>query len=279
MSAPDPLLSVEQLSVTYPLPRRRVHSAAVGVDLTVGAGQTVSIVGESGSGKSSVGNAVLGLVPAAAGTIRFAGQDITSATRAHRRALSADLSVVFQDPYRSLNPSRTIGQSLVEPLLVHRDLDRRSAADAVGRALERVGLPVDSAHRYPAQFSGGQRQRIAIARALVVEPRLIVCDEAVSALDLSVQAQVLNLLVSLQRETGVGYLFISHDIAVVRHVSHEVVVMQAGRVVEHGPAADVLNRPQHPYTQALLAAAPVPDPQRQRARREARAAALAGSRA
>jgi oligopeptide/dipeptide ABC transporter ATP-binding protein len=271
VSAPEPLLSLEQLSVTYRLGRRRMHAAAVDVSLDVGVGRTVSIVGESGSGKSSVGNAVLGLVPAAAGRIRFAGQDVTTASRAQRRALSADLQVVFQDPYSSLNPARTIGQSLAEPLLVHRDLDRRQAAASVGTALERVGLPASAADRYPAQFSGGQRQRIAIARALVVEPRLIVCDEAVSALDLSVQAQILNLLVGIQRDTGVSYLFISHDIAVVRHVSHEVVVMYGGRVLEQGDALDVLDRPQHPYTQALLAAAPVPDPQAQRARRLARA--------
>ena len=267
MSVSEPLLSVEQLSVAYRSGRRRVHRAADDVSLDVGVGRTVSVVGESGSGKSSVGNAVLGLVPVAAGSIRFAGQDITTASRAQRRALSADLQVVFQDPYSSLNPARTIGQSLAEPLLVHRALDRRQAAASVGSALERVGLPAGAAAKYPGQFSGGQRQRIAIARALVVEPKLIVCDEAVSALDLSVQAQILNLLVSIQRDTGVSYLFISHDIAVVRHVSHEVVVMYGGRVLEQGDALDVLDRPQHPYTQALLAAAPVPDPERQRSRR------------
>jgi peptide/nickel transport system ATP-binding protein len=178
--------------------------------------------------------------------------------------------MVFQDPYGSLNPARTIEQSLIEPLIVHRSMSRSEMAGSVERMLADVGLPPEAAGRYPALFSGGQRQRIALARALMIEPELIVCDEAVSALDLSVQAQVLNLLAELQRKRGLAYLFISHDLAVVRLVAHRVVVLYRGHVMELGPVADVCSRPQHPYTRALLAAAPVPDPVHQRNRRELR---------
>ena len=237
------------------------------VDLTVAPGETLSVVGESGSGKTTLGNAVLGLVPPTAGSIHFAGEDITAASTRRRRQLTENIQVVFQDPHGSLNPARTVGQTLEEPLLAHRTMSRAERRAEVAAALDRVGLDHDAASRYPAEFSGGQLQRIAIARALMLSPRLLVCDEAVSALDLSIQAQILNLLRQLQRDLGLSYLFISHDLAVVRHVSDRVAVLYHGRLMETGTASDVCDPPVHPYTRALLASAPVPDPVEQRRRR------------
>ena len=257
------LLEVSALTVRY----RRTITALRDVTLTLAPGETVALVGESGSGKSTLGNAILGLVPAAAGSIRFDGTDITGFGVRQRRPLTKDIQAVFQDPYGSLNPVRPVGQALAEPLLAHAKLSRATTAARVGAALERVGLSADAAARYPAQFSGGQRQRIAIARALMLSPRLIVCDEPLSALDLSVQAQVLNLLKAVQRESGVSYLFITHDLAIVPHIAHRVVVLYQGRVVEAGPAGQVCDHPSDPYTRRLIAAAPVPDPALQRARR------------
>ncbi|MFL6130283.1 MAG: ATP-binding cassette domain-containing protein [Mycobacteriales bacterium] len=267
MTSPEPLLEIRGLTLTYRSRGRPALTALDGVDLTLGPGETLSVVGESGSGKTTLGNAVLGLATPSAGTIRFAGEDITSPSERRRRELTREIQVVFQDPHGSLNPVRTIVQTLEEPLLAHRRLGRAQRREQVGAALRRVGLDAESAGRYPAQFSGGQLQRIAIARALMLSPRLLICDEAVSALDLSVQAQILNLLAQLQREMGLGYLFISHDLAVVRHISDRVAVLYRGRVVETGTATEVCERPQHPYTRALLAAAPVPDPAEQRRRR------------
>ncbi|MET0953119.1 MAG: ABC transporter ATP-binding protein [Aeromicrobium sp.] len=249
---------------------RRTHVAVDGVDLTVSAGETVGLVGESGSGKSSLGNAILGMVPVSGGDVWFDGERITGATRADRRRLSRRMQVVFQDPYGSMNPARTIADTLAEPL--HHTL-RLSRADIDGRieqALSDVGLETSVLRRYPGDFSGGQRQRIAIARAIALEPDFLVCDEAVSALDLSVQAQVLNVLARLRAERGLAYLFISHDLSVVRFLADRIVVMYAGRVVEQGPSTAVIDRPAHPYTQLLLSAAPVPDPAAQAVRREAR---------
>lgn len=267
----SPLLEVEDLSVVFrPTRRARPVHAVDGVDLTIAAGETVGLVGESGSGKSTLGQAVLGLVRPTAGTIRFDGQDITAADRATRRRLSRDMQVIFQDPYGSLSPTRTIEQTLVEPLLAHQTLTREEARARVADMLARVGLPKGAMQRYPSEFSGGQRQRIAIARALMVSPRLVICDEPVSALDLSVQAQVLNLLQHLQRELGLGYLFVGHNLAVVRHMSHRIVVLYRGRVMESGPAAQVYAAAAHPYTQTLLAAAPVADPDEQARRRAGR---------
>ena len=266
-------LDVRDLSVEFRQGRRRPPLRAVdGVSLEIGAGETLGLVGESGSGKSTIGRAILGLTPVASGSVSFDGQDITRAGPRRRRALSSRMQVVFQDPYSSLNPTRTIGQTLAEPLLVHRDLDRTQTGAQVRAMLDRVGLPADTADRYPGQFSGGQRQRIAIARALMLSPELVICDEPVSALDLSIQAQVMNLLDELQRELHLSYLFIAHDLAVVRHLSHRIVVLYRGQVMESGPAAQVYTRPAHPYTRALLAAAPVPDPVQQHARRTARTA-------
>jgi oligopeptide/dipeptide ABC transporter ATP-binding protein len=272
-----PLLEVSDLTVVYSRGRRRPPLRAVDrVSLTLGTRETIGVVGESGSGKTTIGRAILGLAPIAGGTISFGGEEITHASHKRRRALSAELQVVFQDPYSSLNPTRTIEQTLAETLGVHsRAMSRAHVAARVVGMLDRVGLPADAARRYPAHFSGGQRQRIAIARALMAEPRLVICDEPTSALDLSVQAQVLNLLRELQEELHLSYLFISHDLAVVRHLSHRIVVLYHGRVMEHGEAATITERPRHPYTQALMAAAPVPDPVEQRRRRVARASATA----
>jgi peptide/nickel transport system ATP-binding protein len=241
-----------------------------GVSLQVGAGETLGLVGESGSGKTTIGRAVLGLVPPASGRISFDGREISQLSPRDRRALSADIQVVFQDPYTSLNPSMTIGDILSEPLIVQGSTARDARA-RVKTLLDQVELPADAVDRLPREFSGGQRQRVAIARALAPSPRLIVCDEPVSALDLSTQALVLDLFVSIQRETGVAYLFVSHDLAVVRHISHRVAVLYRGDLVETGPAAEVTSTPKHPYTQKLLLAAPVADPIEQRARRRARA--------
>jgi ABC-type glutathione transport system ATPase component len=267
MNPAQPLLELRDVRIEYPRGFRRPPLVAVdGVDLSVAAGETVALVGESGSGKSSLGNAVLGLVPPARGSIVFDGEDVTRARPQRRRALTRDIQCVFQDPTGSLNPRRTIGQTLAERLL-HDKLSRAEKAERVATALRRVSLDADTAEHYPAQFSGGQLQRIAIARALMVEPRLIVCDEPTSALDLSVQAQVLNLLTRLQRELGLGYLFITHDLAVVRHVASRVVVLYRGSIVESGPTEAVCDHPADPYTRRLLDAAPVPDPAEQARRR------------
>ena len=269
-----PLLEVQGLRVDYGRGRRRT-TAVDGVDLDIASGETLALVGESGSGKTTIGNTVLGVVPVTAGAIRFDGEDIAHATPRRRRELTSEIQVVFQDPYGSLNSMRTIRQTLVEPLIAHRRPGGAPARTQVEAALHSVGLDPDAADRYPGEFSGGQRQRIAVARALMLRPRLIVCDEPTSALDLSVQAQVLNLLKGLQRDLGLGYLFITHDLALIRHVAHRVAVLFRGRVVETGPVDRVSDAPEHPYTRSLLAAAPVPDPVAQRDRREARAAALA----
>jgi oligopeptide/dipeptide ABC transporter ATP-binding protein len=272
-----PLLDIRDLVVEYQPGRKTVTRAVSGVSMQVQPGETVGLVGESGSGKSTLGNAVLGLVPIRQGTIVFDGTDITHARYRERRALSEHLQVVLQDPYSSLNPVRTIGQTLEEPLNVHRTLRRIDRDELVRTMLQRVGLPAEAAGWYPAQFSGGQRQRIAIARALILSPRLVICDEPVSGLDLSVQAQILNLLLALQREFRLSYLFISHDLAVVRHVSHRIAVLYRGHVVEAGPAAQVYQAPGHPYTQALLAASPTPDPDDQEKRRAERHARVRGN--
>ena len=247
----DALLRVRDLEVTY---RGRhgtptVH-AVDGVSFTVAANETVGLVGESGSGKTTIGRAILGLTPVSSGAIAFAGVDITRAGYHQRRALSADLQVVFQDPYSSLNPTRTIGQTLGETLRAQR-IGHDAVAERVAAMLKRVGLTPDAVRGYPSRFSGGQRQRIAIARALIAQPRLVICDEPTSALDLSVQAQVLNLLRELQHDFGLSYLFIAHDLAVVRHLSRRIIVLYRGRVMEQGDAASVYANPIHPYTRRI----------------------------
>jgi oligopeptide/dipeptide ABC transporter ATP-binding protein len=269
------LLEIDEVTVVYPNRRRRTGRPAVdGVTLAIAQGESVGLVGESGSGKTTIGRAVLGLVVPRYGQITFDGTDITHMPAGQRGALSAQLQVVFQDPVGSLNPVRTVGQSLLEPISQLRQLPSEAAIGRVVGVLERVGLPPDAMNRYPHQFSGGQRQRIAIARALAVEPRLIVCDEPVSALDVSTQAQVLNLFDQLRRELGLSYLFIGHNLDVVRHVCQRLVVLYRGQVMETGPADSVTESPWHPYTQALVAAAPVADVVGQRQRREARRSLL-----
>lgn len=266
------ILKIEQLRVEFPRKgfRKPPFVAVDGVDLTIDAGETVALVGESGSGKSTIGRAVLGLNPVAGGRIEFHGEDITHRDRAQQRRLARSMQVIFQDPYSSLNPSKLIGELLLEPLRMDRSVSRSEALRRVEGLIRRVGLPDDTLERYPGRFSGGQRQRIAIARALSVQPELIICDEPTSALDVSTQASVLELLQELQDQFGLAYLFITHDLAVVRHFADRVAVLHGGRVVEEGDVTSVCTAAEHPYTQRLLAAAPVPDPALQRERREAR---------
>ena len=271
MSDPAPLLDVRGLTVEYSRGRRRPPLRAVdGVSFSLANQETVALVGESGSGKTTIGRAILGLAPVMAGEIRFDGEEITHARHRRRRELSADLQIVFQDPYSSLNPTRTIGQTLSEVLRARARPSRDEVQERVRAMLEHVGLPADAEQRYPGHFSGGQRQRVAIARALMKQPRQVICDEPTSALDLSVQAQVLNLLRRLQQEFELSYLFISHDLAVVRYLAHRIIVLYHGRIMEHGDAREVYTNPTHPYTLALLDAVPVPDPDLQQRRRTTR---------
>jgi ABC-type glutathione transport system ATPase component len=267
----NPLLEIEDLRIAFPGKgfRAKPHEVLHRASLTIDQGEVLGLVGESGSGKTTIGRAVLGLVKPAGGTIKFQGEDITHASSARRRELAKDIQVVFQDPYSSLNPALTIGDILSEPLII-QGYTKADARKRVRTLLDHVGLPKDAIERLPKEFSGGQRQRVAIARALAPSPKLIVCDEPVSALDLSTQALVLELLVDIQRETGAAYLFISHDLAVVRRISHRVTVISNGDLVETGPAAQVTSEPEHPYTQRLLLAAPVADPVLQEKRRAER---------
>lgn len=255
--------------------RKRDFKALHEVSFDIQPHETLGLVGESGSGKTTIGRAILGLVDVASGSIRLDGQELVGMSRTRRRKLSSDIQVVFQDPYSSLNPAMTVEDILVEPLVARGSSDRKAATRTVRTLLDQVALPHDAVHRLPREFSGGQRQRIAIARALALRPKLIVCDEPVSALDLSTQARVLDLFISIQQETGVAYLFISHDLAVVRHISHRVAVLYRGDIVEYGDAAQVTSAPEHPYTKRLLMAAPIPDPDRQAARRQERRTLLA----
>jgi ABC-type glutathione transport system ATPase component len=267
----NPLLTVDGLVVEYPGKgfRAKGFRALHGVSIQVGRGETLGLVGESGSGKTTLGRAILGLAPVTEGVITFEGRDISRATRKERRTLSSDLQVVFQDPYTSLNPALTVGDILAEPLTA-AGRDAKASRARIAELLEQVNLPGDAVDRLPREFSGGQRQRVAIARALALDPKLIVCDEPVSALDLSTQARILDLLLAIQQQTGVAYLFVSHDLDVVRHISHRVAVMYHGDIVEQGPARQVTETPQHPYTQRLLMASPVTDPDRQAERRTER---------
>ena len=259
------LLEVQDLVVEYGR-GRKAFRALHGVSIDVAPGECMGLVGESGSGKSTLGKAILGLAPVTGGSIRFDGKDITALGRAGRRALADDVQVVFQDPYGSLNPAMTIGDILSEPLLTS-GLGGAEAQARVREMLDRVRLPETAMDRYPSEFSGGQRQRVAIARALVRRPRLIVCDEPVSALDLTTQATILDLFIELQRDTGVSYLFVSHDLGVVRRVCHRVAVMYQGEIVETGAGEQITRAPRHPYAERLRLASPVADPVKQRTRR------------
>jgi ABC-type oligopeptide transport system ATPase subunit len=273
-----PLLAVTDLKVHFPIRRgflldRTVgHVKAVdGVSFEIEEGQTLGLVGESGSGKSTTAYAALQLIRPTAGSVRFLGRELTRLRPEELRRMRREMQIVFQDPYASLNPRMTVGRILAEPLRTHGIGNRRTCRASVARLLELVGLEASYTNRYPHEFSGGQRQRIGIARALALNPKLIVCDEPVSALDVSIQAQILNLLKDLQRDLGVAYLFIAHDLAVVRAISDTIAVMHEGRIVEQGPAELVYTHPQTDYTRALLAAVPVADPERmQRRKRERR---------
>jgi peptide/nickel transport system ATP-binding protein len=267
------ILEVEGLKTYFPvrkgLLRRTVgHVHAVdGVSFAIGAGETLGLVGESGCGKTTVGRSVLRLIEPTAGVIRLGGRDITRLTRAELRPLRREMQIIFQDPYSSLNPRMRAGDIVGEPLQVHGTVAARERRERVAALFARVGLSEAQMDNYPHQFSGGQRQRIGVARALALNPKLIVGDEPVSALDVSIQAQVINLLTDLQRELGLSYLFISHNLAVVEHISHRIAVMYLGRIVEHTDRETLFRKPLHPYTEALLAAVPVPDPTARRAKR------------
>jgi oligopeptide/dipeptide ABC transporter ATP-binding protein len=271
----DDILTVRDLQVWFPVKtgsgvrREKRHVKAVdGVDLSIRRGETLGLVGESGCGKSTTGLALLRLVEPTGGEVRLGDVDVTAAGRRELRALRQRITMVFQDPYASLNPRRTIAASVAEPLEVHGLHPGKGTRERrVNELLEMVGLGRQFLRRHPHELSGGQRQRASIARALAVEPELIVLDEPIASLDVSVQAQVMNLLNRLQRELGLTYLFIAHDLAAVQHVSRRVAVMYLGRVVEEGPAAQVYGDPQHPYTRALLSAVPLPDPVHERQRR------------
>ena len=268
-----PLLEIQNLAKHYPMRRGLILSRTVGnvravdgIGFTLHRGETLALVGESGCGKSTTARLVLRLIEPTTGTVQFEGADITTLGGVALRKIRRRMQIVFQDPFASLNPRMTVGDILEEPLIVHAIGDRPARSARVAELLGLVGLAPYHAARYPHEFSGGQRQRIGIARALAVEPALVVCDEPVSALDVSIQAQVVNLLKDLQTRLGLSYLFIAHDLAVVKHVADRVAVMYLGRIVEIGPKARVFANPRHPYTRVLLAAIPRPDPHRRLAR-------------
>ncbi|MDV2887403.1 dipeptide ABC transporter ATP-binding protein [Alkalihalophilus pseudofirmus] len=266
------LLKVNDLKQYFPikgglLGRTVNHVKAVdGVSFTIYEGETVSIVGESGCGKSTTGRAILRLDEPTDGTVEFDGEDLLALNKSQMRKKRKDLQIIFQDPYASINPRQTVRQVLDEAMEIQNVIPREKRADRIKELMETVGLGAHQIDRFPHEFSGGQRQRIGIARALSVDPKLIICDEAVSALDVSIQAQVINLLKRLQREFQLTYLFISHDLGVVRHISDRVIVMYLGRIVEIGDKKSLFDNPQHPYTKALLSAIPVPDPERKKER-------------
>jgi oligopeptide transport system ATP-binding protein len=266
----DPILEVRNLTRHFVLRRsvlgRPIHvvRAVDGVSLTIRAGTTFALVGESGSGKSTLGRCILRLDTPTSGTVGFSGRDVFAAHGAELARFRREVQTIFQDPFASLNPRRRIGDAIADGPAIHGAMAKDEIRHLVLQLLERVGLRADHADRYPHEFSGGQRQRIAIARALALSPRLIVADEAVSSLDVSVRAQILNLLTDIQTERGLSFLFISHDLGVVRHIADDIAIMQAGKIVEHGPADQIFTSPRHPYTQALLRAVPRADPAKRR---------------
>jgi oligopeptide/dipeptide ABC transporter ATP-binding protein len=269
---PGALVTVDKLEKFFALgegwpTRQRFIRAVDGVSFEIGNAETLGLVGESGCGKSTLGRTLLRLVEPSAGRVLFEGRDITQMRRPELRSLRRRMQIIFQDPYSSLNPRMTIRAALAEPLRVHKMFQsRRQEAERLDELLRRVGLRGDALDLYPHEFSGGQRQRIGIARALAVDPSFVVCDEPLSALDVSIQAQIINLLLELQQQLSLSYLFISHDLRVVEYVSHRIAVMYLGKIVELGPSAELCRRPRHPYTHALLSAIPVLDPKQRRAR-------------
>ena len=265
-NSPDDLLTVENLTKHFPIKGGGVIHAVNGVNLSQRRGETIGIVGESGCGKSTLARLCLRLVEPTSGAIRFDGEDIGALPARALRTRRRDMQIIFQDPYASLDPRMSVGDIIREPLDIHGIGSRAERRAEVAQLLEKVGLPPDAARRYPHEFSGGQRQRIGIARAIALKPKLVVADEPVSALDLSIQSQVLNLLVALRAEMNLSYLFISHDLAVIRYISDRVAVMYLGRIVELADVDALYAEPAHPYTRALLSAIPQPDPERRRAR-------------
>ena len=262
-----PLLRVRDLCVTFPPRHGRPPVRAVDhVSFDIAPGQTLGLVGESGSGKTTTGRAILQLQPASGGAVELLGRDLTTMKRADLRAMRRHMQFVLQNPYSSLHPRMTIARILAEPLEVHRSVPRRAIPERVAELMTLVGMDPAAVTRYPHEFSGGQRQRIVIARALAVNPDFVVCDEPVSALDVRTQAQIVDLLQGLQQRLGLSYLFIAHDLAIVREVAHRVAVMYGGCIVELGDATQVYDTPAHPYTRNLLDAVPIPDPARQRAK-------------
>lgn len=271
----QPLLDIRDLQVTYwgrsgLSMRRQPFHAVKGATLSLNSGETLGLVGESGSGKSSIANAVLGLVPTSGGSIRFDGVDLSAMRTRYPGAIRKQIQAVFQDPFSSLNPSMTVEDIVSEPLRVHTGMNRAERRARAAELLEMVSLSADHLSRHPHQFSGGQRQRIAIASALALEPRLVVLDEPVSALDVSTQNQIINLLYERRDALGIAYLLIAHDLALVHHISTRIAVMYLGHIVEEGPSDRVYHAPAHPYTKALLEAVPLLDPEKQRMRRAVR---------
>lgn len=263
------LLEVTDLKVHFPVRAGRekgVVKAVDGVSFTVERGETLGLVGESGCGKSTLGRAVLRLIEPTAGSVRFDGQELTGKTQTQLRPLRRRVQLIFQDPYASLNPRMTVGEILEEPFIIHRLGTGEARRKKIAALLDKMGLPQTALSRYPHEFSGGQRQRVVIARALAVEPELVVADEPISALDVSIQAQIVNLLMDLQRELKLTYLFIAHDLNIVEYLSTRVAVMYLGKIVELALASALYQAPQHPYTQALLSAVPQPDPALRKAR-------------
>ncbi len=266
MSQEQPILAVDDLRMHFPVKggviRRAVAAckAVDGVSFSIAPGETLGLAGESGCGKSTLGKAIARLYQPTGGSIHFQGTNLAGLSRSKLKPFRREIQMIFQDPYESLNPRQTVANIVEEPFIIHKMGTREERRKWVGELLDQVGLPSVAAQRYPFEFSGGQRQRIGIARALALKPQLIICDEPVSALDVSIQSQILNLLMDLQRDRGLSYLFISHDLAVVKHISDRIAIMYLGKLVEMGDSESIYRNPRHPYTKALISAIPVPDP-------------------